>query len=243
MDRLEDHTVYTHAGSVTADNIIVAVDKLRATRSVRSPTRCFHAQTFLSVTEPLTDRELRILFPVRRADAVLGLEARVHVLPADRRQSPAARRRHGGHHLPEGRVQQSRASSGGSSTDFNEPLSRSCTICPSSSSGRARSMRRATCCRSSPGRRSSRTCASSSAAWAFRGRRSPAALRRATFSATPTRTTRSTSTTSPTSATSALPSSLGKVIGKPLLFSLTNSWAKFYQVDKLRVAGQVEKEF
>ena len=31
-----------------------------------------------------------------------------------------------------------------------------------------------------------------------------------------------------------LPSSLGKVIGKPLLFSLTNSWAKFFQVDKLR---------
>ena len=32
----------------------------------------------------------------------------------------------------------------------------------------------------------------------------------------------------------ALPSSLGKVIGKPLLFSLANSWAKFYQVDTLR---------
>ena len=40
-----------------------------------------------------------------------------------------------------------------------------------------------------------------------------------------------------------LPSSLGKVIGKPLLFSLTNSWAKFRQVDKLRDAGELEKEF
>ena len=40
-----------------------------------------------------------------------------------------------------------------------------------------------------------------------------------------------------------LPSGLGKVIGKPLLFSLTNSWAKFFQVDKLREAGQLEKEF
>ena len=28
MERLEDHTAYTHAGSVTADNIIIAVDKL-----------------------------------------------------------------------------------------------------------------------------------------------------------------------------------------------------------------------
>ena len=41
----------------------------------------------------------------------------------------------------------------------------------------------------------------------------------------------------------SLPSSLGKIIGKPVLFSLTNSWAKFYQVDKLREAGQLEKEF
>ena len=40
MERLEDHTVYTHAGSVTADQIIIAVDKLR-TRSVRWPTRSF----------------------------------------------------------------------------------------------------------------------------------------------------------------------------------------------------------
>ena len=40
-----------------------------------------------------------------------------------------------------------------------------------------------------------------------------------------------------------LPSSLGKIIGKPALFALTNSWAKFYQVDKLREAGQLEKEF
>ena len=40
-----------------------------------------------------------------------------------------------------------------------------------------------------------------------------------------------------------LPSSLGKFIGKPLLFSMTNSWAKFFQVDKLREAGQLEKEF
>ena len=32
----------------------------------------------------------------------------------------------------------------------------------------------------------------------------------------------------------ALPSGLGKVIGKPMLFSMANSWAKFYQVDTLR---------
>ena len=62
MERLEDHTAYTHAGSVTADSIIVAVDKMSPSISPLAD-EAFHAQTFLSVTEPLTDRELRILFP------------------------------------------------------------------------------------------------------------------------------------------------------------------------------------
>jgi gamma-glutamylputrescine oxidase len=62
MVGLEDHTVRTHAGSVTADNIIIAIDKLDPSISPLAD-ESFHAQTFLSVTEPLTDRELRILFP------------------------------------------------------------------------------------------------------------------------------------------------------------------------------------
>ena len=39
----------------------------------------------------------------------------------------------------------------------------------------------------------------------------------------------------------ALPSSLGKVIGKPILFSLSNAWAKFYQVDTLRRSDETER--
>lgn len=39
----------------------------------------------------------------------------------------------------------------------------------------------------------------------------------------------------------ALPSSLGKVIGKPMLLSLANSWAKFYQVDTLRGHEEAER--
>jgi gamma-glutamylputrescine oxidase len=62
MESLADHTVRTHAGSVTADNIIIAVDKMDPSISPLAD-EAFHAQTFLSVTEPLTDKELRILFP------------------------------------------------------------------------------------------------------------------------------------------------------------------------------------
>ena len=62
MERLEDHTAYTYAGSVTADNVIIAVDQLSESISPLAD-EVFHAQTFMSVTEPLTDKELRILFP------------------------------------------------------------------------------------------------------------------------------------------------------------------------------------
>jgi len=62
MKRLDGHTVYTHGGSITADHIIIAVDKLEPHISPLS-AEVFHAQTFLSVTEPLTDKERSILFP------------------------------------------------------------------------------------------------------------------------------------------------------------------------------------
>ena len=62
MERLEDHTVYTHAGSITASNIIIAVDKLQPSISSFA-SEIFHAQTFMSVSEPLTDKEVDQLFP------------------------------------------------------------------------------------------------------------------------------------------------------------------------------------
>ncbi|HRI20804.1 MAG TPA: FAD-binding oxidoreductase, partial [Panacibacter sp.] len=61
MIRLEDHTVYTHGGSVTAEQIIIAVDKLEPAISPFA-REIFHTQTFLSVSEPLTDKELNLLF-------------------------------------------------------------------------------------------------------------------------------------------------------------------------------------
>ncbi|HUM46740.1 MAG TPA: FAD-binding oxidoreductase, partial [Chitinophagales bacterium] len=62
MERLEGHTVYTHGGSVTADKIIIAIDKMEKNFHPIS-TEIFHAQTFMSVSEPLTDKERDYLFP------------------------------------------------------------------------------------------------------------------------------------------------------------------------------------
>jgi hypothetical protein len=36
---------------------------------------------------------------------------------------------------------------------------------------------------------------------------------------------------------------LARLIGKPMFFSLTNGWAKFYQVDRHRKAGEMQGEF
>jgi gamma-glutamylputrescine oxidase len=57
------------------------------------------------------------------------------------------------------------------------------------------------------------------------------------------RQTRITGNISTTFSNRRHPSGLGKVIGKPLLYSLSNTWAKFYQVDTLRSLDQTEKEF
>lgn len=62
MKRLEGHTAYTHGGSVTADKIIIAVDKPNESISPLA-REIFHAQTFMSVSVPLTEKELRLLFP------------------------------------------------------------------------------------------------------------------------------------------------------------------------------------
>ena len=41
----------------------------------------------------------------------------------------------------------------------------------------------------------------------------------------------------------ALPSGLAKIVGKPAVFSLANSWAKFYQVDTHRKPVAMKDEF
>ncbi len=56
------HTVYTHLGSVTADQIIFCIDKPKP-EITRYSQSVYHAQTFLSISEPLGDDDIRKLFP------------------------------------------------------------------------------------------------------------------------------------------------------------------------------------
>jgi gamma-glutamylputrescine oxidase len=59
---IEEHTIRTHAGSVTAEAIIVAIDKIKPAISPLA-AEVFHAQTFLAISEPLSDAEVGALFP------------------------------------------------------------------------------------------------------------------------------------------------------------------------------------
>jgi hypothetical protein len=63
MVRIEDHTVYTHGGSITAGHIIIAVDKLEQSINPLAD-EIFHAQTFMSVSEPLPIKNSTSYFQV-----------------------------------------------------------------------------------------------------------------------------------------------------------------------------------
>lgn len=58
----EGHTVRTHLGSVTADKIIFCIDKPKP-HITKYYEDVYHAQTFLSISEPLGDGEIEKLFP------------------------------------------------------------------------------------------------------------------------------------------------------------------------------------
>jgi len=62
VTEITNHTAYTHMGSVTAKHIIVCIDKMRDQFSAFSDFS-YHAQTFLSVSEPLNAKERDQLFP------------------------------------------------------------------------------------------------------------------------------------------------------------------------------------
>ena len=61
-EKIEGNTVITHAGKITAAQIIVAIDKME-TQFNKLANEIFHAQTFLSVSEPLSEKEVQLMFP------------------------------------------------------------------------------------------------------------------------------------------------------------------------------------
>jgi gamma-glutamylputrescine oxidase len=240
MERLEDHTVHTHAGSITADNIIIAVDKLESSISPLA-AEVFHAQTFLSVSEPLTDAERRILFPSGEqmqcwdsklvytyfrltADnrLLLGGGSALTTFLKDAFNNPAIIRRVINdfyEHFPQLRNLKFIQFWPGQIDTTRDLLP---TIVRPKDQPH---MRFIFGCVGIPWA----TFTGSFAARNVLGDADEDYAKYFNYFSN--------------ERYFWLPSKLGKVIGKPLLFSLSNSWAKFRQVDELRTAAGAQKEF
>jgi gamma-glutamylputrescine oxidase len=240
MDRLEDHTAHTHAGTVTAQNIIVAVDKLTESISPLAD-ETFHAQTFLSVTEPLTDRELQILFPAgeqmqcwdsklvysyfrltRDNRLLLGGGTAITTFLKDAYNNPGVIRRvikDFRSHFP--RLDDlSFIQFWPGQIDMTRDLLPVIARPPG-----LEHVRFILGCVGIPWA----TFCGSFAARNVLGEADDDYRKYFNYFSN--------------QRPFALPSGLGKVIGKPLLFSLANTWAKFYQVDTLRTHAEAQKEF
>ncbi|MBS3093920.1 FAD-binding oxidoreductase [Candidatus Pacearchaeota archaeon] len=63
VNTIEGNTVKTHLGSVKADNIILCIDKMKKEIHQEVSKKYYHVQTFLSISEPLTNEEMNTLFP------------------------------------------------------------------------------------------------------------------------------------------------------------------------------------
>jgi gamma-glutamylputrescine oxidase len=207
MERLDDHTAYTHAGSVTADHIIVAIDKLDSSISPLADD-VFHAQTFLSVTEPLTDKELETLFPSGEQMAYKNPGVIKRVIKDFKTHFPGLRDLSFMQFWP-GQIDMSRDLLPVIARPPQHPHIRFILGCVG--------IPWATFC-------------GGFAARNVLGDAEDDYQKYFNYFSNDRYFT--------------LPSTLGRVVGKPMFFALTNSWAKFYQVDKIRshAAGK-EKEF
>ena len=61
--KIEGNTAKTHLGSATAENILVCVDKMKTEFDKEVSQKFYHMQTYLAVSEPLSKREIKSIFP------------------------------------------------------------------------------------------------------------------------------------------------------------------------------------
>ncbi|MEK6925425.1 MAG: FAD-binding oxidoreductase [Nanoarchaeota archaeon] len=61
--KIENNTAKTHLGSVKAKNIIICMDKMKKEFNEDISNKFYHLQTYLAVSEPLSNEEIKYLFP------------------------------------------------------------------------------------------------------------------------------------------------------------------------------------
>ena len=63
VHKIEGNIAKTHLGSVTAKNILICVDKLKAEIDDDLSNKYYHMQTYLAISEPLSKEEMKAIFP------------------------------------------------------------------------------------------------------------------------------------------------------------------------------------
>ncbi len=63
VHKLEGNTAKTHLGSATAKNILICVNKMKPKFNEDIPKKLYHIQTYLAVSESLSNEEMKSIFP------------------------------------------------------------------------------------------------------------------------------------------------------------------------------------
>ena len=61
--KIQENRAETHLGSVKADNILICIDKLKKEIDESMEKKYYHMQTYLAISEPLNEKELKSVFP------------------------------------------------------------------------------------------------------------------------------------------------------------------------------------
>ena len=63
IKKIDGNTVRTNLGSVTANNILICVDKMKTELNKEISEKIYHIQTYLAISEPLSKEQMKSLFP------------------------------------------------------------------------------------------------------------------------------------------------------------------------------------
>jgi len=63
VNTLTRNTAQTHLGSVSAENILICIDKMKSEFNEELSKKHYHIQTYVAVSEPLSDDEMKGMFP------------------------------------------------------------------------------------------------------------------------------------------------------------------------------------
>ncbi|HYU64706.1 MAG TPA: FAD-dependent oxidoreductase [Candidatus Paceibacterota bacterium] len=63
VHKIEGNTANTHLGTVTAEDIFICIDKMKTEFNKDFSKKYYHIQTYVAVSEPLSDKEMKDIFP------------------------------------------------------------------------------------------------------------------------------------------------------------------------------------